>query len=187
MTDASTDTSRAGSDGLWHWLVGGLLGGAAILGLLVAAYAVGYHRGKHSRPSAAPAPVATTTRPGTTTKTPTSQAQPTGLGPVTATPTLVSRGKQLFASNSCSGCHSLTGAKGAGPPLNGLAGTQVALDNGQTVTADDVYLERSITDPDAEIAKGFQRGIMSGAIASFDLANKPDDVRGLVAYIKSQK
>jgi cytochrome c oxidase subunit 2 len=103
------------------------------------------------------------------------------------TPALVARGKQLFASDSCSGCHSLSGGTGAGPALNGLAGTKVSLDNGQTVTADDAYIERSITDPDAQISKGFQRGIMSGAVAGLSLASKPDDVRALVAYIKSQK
>jgi len=179
---SDTDTSPAGSDGLWRWLIGGLLAGTAILGLLIAAYAVGYHRGKDKRPAAA---VATTTAGPTTTTA--ARTTPTGLGPVTPTPALVARGKQLFTSNSCSGCHSLTGAKGAGPALDGLAGNTATLDNGQTVTADDAYLERAITDPDAQIAKGFQRGIMSGAIASLGLANKADDVRALVAYIKAQK
>ncbi len=57
----------------------------------------------------------------------------------------------------------------------------------QTVTADDAYLERSIADPDAQIVKGFTAGLMAPAIASFDLAHKPDDIRALVAFIKSQK
>ena len=35
--------------------------------------------------------------------------------------------------------------------------------------------------------KGYRAGIMSAAIASKDLASKPDDVRALVAFIKSQK
>jgi cytochrome c2 len=188
MTDAHPDEAHGGSDGLWRWLVGGLLGGAAILGLLVAAYAVGYHRGKDHRASAAP-PAATSTPAATTTTTAsatTTAAAPTG-GPVVATPALVASGKALFTSDSCSGCHSLSGATGAGPALNGIAGSTVALDNGQTVTADDAYLERSIADPDAQIVKGFQKGIMSSAIASFGLSSKPDDVRALVAYIKSNK
>jgi hypothetical protein len=55
------------------------------------------------------------------------------------------------------------------------------------VTADDAYLEQSITDPDAQIVKEFQHGIMSSAIAALRLSDKPDNVRALVAYIKSQK
>ena len=42
-------------------------------------------------------------------------------------------------------------------------------------------------DPDAQVVKGFQKGIMSSAIASFGLSSKPADVRALVAYIKSNK
>ena len=55
------------------------------------------------------------------------------------------------------------------------------------VTADDAYLARSISDPDAQIVKGYRAGLMAAAIAGFDLAHKPDDIRALVAFIKSQK
>jgi mono/diheme cytochrome c family protein len=47
----------------------------------------------------------------------------------------------LFTADSCIGCHSLTGAAGAGPPLNGVAGA----------------------------------------------TTKPDDVRALVAFLKSER
>ena len=106
---------------------------------------------------------------------------------VTATSALVARGKTLYTSDGCSACHSLTGTAGAGPSLKGLAGGTITLANGQTVTADDAYLEQSIADPDAQIVKGYRAGFMSAAIASYDLNNKPDDVRALVAFIKSLK
>ncbi len=166
------------SDGLLRWLLGGLVAGGVVLGLLVAAYAVGYHRGLHHRPAAA-APAATTAT------TPAATTAPAALGPVTATPALVARGKSLYGADGCSACHSTTGAPGAGPSLKGVAGSPVALADGRTVTADDAYLERSITAPDAEIVKGYRAGEMSAAIAALDLARKPDDVRALVAYIKS--
>jgi cytochrome c2 len=185
MSDA--DLPHGAQDGLGRWLLGGLLAGAVILGLLIAAYAIGFHRGKNTRSSLTPTATQVTTTTAATTTASTPTTPPGGLGPVASTPALVARGKQLFTSDTCSGCHSLSGARGAGPALNGLAGTTVMLDNGQTVTADDAYLERSITDPDAQIAKGFQRGIMSGAVAGLHFADKPDDVRALVAYIKSQK
>lgn len=171
---------------LWRWLLGGLVGGGAILGLLIGAYAIGYHRGQsHATGPARAAPTATIA-PATTTTTaaPTTTA---AAAPVPVTPALAARGKTLFTADGCSGCHSLTGSAGAGPTLKGAAGRTVTLDNGRTVSADDAYLERSITDPDAEIVKGYHSGIMGPAVASHDLAHKPADVRALVAFIKSQK
>jgi cytochrome c oxidase subunit II len=106
---------------------------------------------------------------------------------VAVTPALFAKGKQLYGADGCSACHSLTGAAGAGPSFKGLAGSTVTLATGQTVTADDAYIERSITSPDAQIVKGYHSGIMAPAISGFGLASKPADIRALVAFIKSQK
>jgi mono/diheme cytochrome c family protein len=178
------DDDSTSTDGLWRWLVGGLVGGGAILGLLIAAYAVGYHRGEDSAPrvSAAPPATATTAAPAKRAAAP-----KTLTGPVAATPALIAQGKALYTSDSCAGCHSLSGTAGAGPTVKGLAGGTTTLANGQTVTADDAYLARSIADPDAQIVKGYSTGMMAQAIASFGLAQKPNDIRALVAFIDSQK
>lgn len=101
-------------------------------------------------------------------------------------PALVARGKLLYSEDACSGCHSLDGTKGAGPTWKGLAGSTVTLANGQTVVADAAYLTRSIVDPNAQIVKGFQKGIMPPAILGFDLGAKPADVRALVAFIQTR-
>jgi mono/diheme cytochrome c family protein len=167
-------------DGLWRWLLGGLAGGAAVLGLLIAAYAIGYHRGQH-RTTASAVATTTTTRATTTTATPQTP------GPVQVTPALVARGKALYTSDGCSACHSLSGAAGAGPSFKGLAGGTSTLATGESVTADDAYLQRSIADPDAQIVKGYRQGIMAPATAGLGLGAKPDDIRALVAFIKSQK
>ena len=175
------DVPSQTSDGLWRWLLGGLAGGVAILGLLVAAYGIGYHRGQdHVRSIGGPAApaVTTSTAPTTTAFTP---------GPVPVTAALVARGRGLYTADGCSACHSLSGGSGVGPGLKGVAGSTVTLTNGQTVTADDAYLERSITDADAEIVKGYRAGIMPAAVAGYDLPGKPDDVRALVAFLKSQR
>jgi mono/diheme cytochrome c family protein len=183
MSQPADDTNST-TDGLWRWLLGGLAAGGVILGLLVAAYAVGYHRGHDHSVRPATNAAAPTTPTTTTTASPPVSA---GLGPVTVTPALVARGKTLYTADSCSGCHSLSGAAGAGPSFKGLAGSTTTLDNRQTVTADDAYLERSISDPDAQIVKGYSAGLMAPAIAGFDLAHNADDLRALVAFIKSQK
>ena len=158
----------APTDGLLRWLVGGLVVGAIVLGLLVGAYEIGRHRGSEK---AGTAP--RTTVPATTTTT-------TG-GTATV------RGKQLFTADGCMSCHSLDGAAGVGPTVKGLAGSRVQLADGSTVTADDAYLAKAITDPDAEIVKGYQKGIMAGAVSGFGLANKTQDVAALVAFIKAQR
>ncbi len=189
MEHTDTNTTRESSDGLWRWLVGGLLSGGLILGLLIAAYAIGYHRGQHHHRASTAAPITAPSTTGTAPTTTTSSAnpKPAGLGPVTPTPELVARGKTLYTGDGCSACHSLTGTAGAGPTFKGLAGGASTLATGKTVTADDAYLEQSITEPDAQIVKGYHPGIMSAAIAGHGLSGKPDDVRALVAFIKSQK
>jgi mono/diheme cytochrome c family protein len=185
MTDEPGAVLHGNPDGLWRWLLGGLAGGAAVLGLLIAAYAIGYHRGQdHSTGTAA---AATTTTAATSTAPATTPSKPTTLRPVQVTPALVARGKALYTSDGCAACHSLTGTAGAGPSFKGLAGGTSTLTTGETVTADDAYLERSIADPDAQIVKGYHPGIMAPAIAGFGLDAKPDDIRALVAFIESQK
>ena len=95
------------------------------------------------------------------------------------------QGAMLFESLGCSGCHSLSGAKLTGPPLNGVAGTKVKLSTGQTVTADDAYLLRSILDPDADIVQGFPKGIMSATIKPHSVPEA--QAKALVAFIKSKQ
>jgi mono/diheme cytochrome c family protein len=175
-------TTQTSSDGLWRWLLGGLAGGGIILGLLIAAYAVGYHSGQHHPLAAA----ATTSAPIPTTTT-TATTSSSATGPLAVTPALVTRGKSLYQSDGCSACHSLTGSAGVGPSFKGLNGSTVTLSNGQTVSADDAYLEQSIANPDAQIVKGYRAGVMSAAVASYGLTGKPDEIRALVAFIKSLK
>ena len=181
MSDRDPVTSH-GPDGLWRWLLGGLAGGAAVLGLLIAAYAIGYHRGQDAGTSSKGAS-ASTSAPTTTT----SASKPGAFGPVRVTAALVARGRSLYAKDGCSACHSLSGAPGAGPTFKGLAGGTSALTTGETVSVDDAYLERSIADPDTQIVKGYRQGIMAPAVESFDLGAKRGDIRAVVAFIKAQK
>lgn len=190
MADQTTS-----GDALWKWIAGGLAAGAAILGLMVGAYAIGYDRGQ-DHPNAASAaettPAETTpsetggteTAPPATTGTQPSETQPTDTG--TSGAALVAQGEELWASTGCSGCHSLDGSTGVGPTMQGLAGSTVTLDDGSTVTADDAYLAQSITDPDAKVSEGFKAGIMSGAVASQKFETRQQDVDALVAFIKAQ-
>jgi len=83
------------------------------------------------------------------------------------------------------GCHSLNGSPGTGPTFKGLYGSKVQLSTGQTVTADDAYLLESILDPDKQIVKGFQKGIMSATIPPGSVPEAK--AKSLVAFIKSKR
>lgn len=184
MSENVGDTQPSG-DELWRWLVGGLGGGGIVLALLVGAYATGYHRGQHHPRSAAVA-TSTVPAPSTTTETGTETA-PSSPGPIVATPALIARGRSLYTADGCSSCHSLTGKAGVGPSLNAVAGRKVTSTSGETITSDEAYLVESIVSPDKQIVKGYGAGIMSAAIESHNFASNPDDVRALVAFIRSQK
>ena len=56
---------------------------------------------------------------------------------------------------------------------------------GQTVKADDQYLLESILDPDKQIVKGYQPGVMSAVIQKDQVPQ--DQAQALVDYIKTLK
>ena len=58
-------------------------------------------------------------------------------------------------SLGCTSCHSSDGARSEGPTWEGLWGSEVPLDDGTTVLADEAYVRRSIEDPAAQVRTGF--------------------------------
>jgi mono/diheme cytochrome c family protein len=80
-------------------------------------------------------------------------------------------GESIFQGR-CQSCHSLEGAKGTGPPLNGLK-------------KPDAYILESILDPDAKIAAGYRPGIMSAAVPKGSVSEA--DAKKLVAFIKAAR
>ena len=96
-------------------------------------------------------------------------------------------GEDLYREYACASCHSLDGSDGTGPTFKGLAGSTVKLKDGKTVTADAAYLEKAITDPDADVTKGYNAGLMKASTDGFDLGSKPDEVAKLVEFIESVK
>ena len=68
-------------------------------------------------------------------------------------------GKKLAGEKGCLACHSLDGSPGVGPSFKGIIGRKEVVVSGgaeRTLTVDDAYLRRSITDPAADVVKGFQ-------------------------------
>jgi cytochrome c oxidase subunit II len=82
-------------------------------------------------------------------------------------------GKQVFASSGCGGCHKLSDAGtqgGIGPDLDAvLKGKDAA------------FIQQSIVDPNAEIAKGYQPGIMP---PNFGQTLQQSQIDALVKYLQ---
>jgi cytochrome c oxidase subunit 2 len=83
-----------------------------------------------------------------------------------------SDGKTVFTSAGCGGCHALADAGtrgGVGPNLD------------ETLRGkDEAYVERGIVDPEAELAAGFQTGIMPNTYRD---TLKAEEVDALVQYL----
>lgn len=120
-------------------------------------------------------PTATTGAPAATATTSTQETPGTGGddGDVEA-------GRQLAAAQ-CFACHTIDGQAGVGPTWQGLYGSEVELESGETVVADDAYIEESILDPNAKIHAGFPASVMP----TFSGVLTDEQVQQLVAFISS--
>ncbi len=88
-------------------------------------------------------------------------------------------GEQISLQNACNTCHSSDGSKLTGPTWLNLYGSEVKLQDGSTVTADEEYLVESIVNPQAKIVEGYQ-----GVMPAYDYLSE-NELQSLVEYIKS--
>ena len=65
------------------------------------------------------------------------------------------KGRSIAESNGCFACHTLDGSTAVGPTWKGFWGTTVEMEDGNLRTIDEMYVRKSITNPDVEIRKGF--------------------------------
>jgi cytochrome c oxidase subunit II len=95
-------------------------------------------------------------------------------------------GLTLMKQNACISCHSRDGSKIIGPSFKGIYGHEVeVITDGKerTVTVDDEYIKRSIYEPNADVVKGFNQGLM----ISYKQTLKEEDVAKIIDYIKELK
>jgi cytochrome c oxidase subunit 2 len=88
-------------------------------------------------------------------------------------------GQLLVSANGCAACHSMDGSTVIGPTWFGLAGSQVELADGTTVTADDDFLYESIKAPQAKIVAGFEGQQMP------EYGFSDEQIANIIAYIKT--
>ncbi|GAB4505503.1 MAG: hypothetical protein Fur0043_24990 [Anaerolineales bacterium] len=90
-----------------------------------------------------------------------------------------SNGENLYFERGCASCHARDESYSIGPSWKGLYGSEVRLNDGSTVTADEAYLLESILNPTAKIVEGYA----PGAMPSLNLTEA--EAEQLVAYIKA--
>lgn len=86
-------------------------------------------------------------------------------------------GSELFVEIGCQACHTETDTDLA-PTLHGIWGTEVELEDGSTVTVDEAYVRRSITDPGSDVVAGFD-----ARMPIFGLSES--EVDRLIEYVRS--
>lgn len=89
-------------------------------------------------------------------------------------------GQQMFESLGCASCHGANAEGGRGPALLGVYGSNVVLNNGQSLKADEAYVRESILNPQAKIVTGF-----GPIMPSFQGQLSEEQLLQLVAYVKS--
>lgn len=90
--------------------------------------------------------------------------------------TLAARGRDHFVRFNCISCHRTQIA----PPLEGLFGREVLLDNGRRVVADENYLRESIFYPKKNVVKGF-----SSSMPSYRNEMSEEELMEIISYLKS--
>jgi cytochrome c oxidase subunit 2 len=93
-------------------------------------------------------------------------------------------GRKLAQEKGCLGCHSLDGSPGVGPSFKGIMGrseTVVTKGVERTITVDEAYLRQSISEPAADVVKGFQ------PIMPYFGDLKKEELEALVEFLEAQK
>ncbi len=91
-------------------------------------------------------------------------------------------GEQLFTLKGCANCHSVEGAAGTGPPLNGIFGKTHTMADGEEVHVDDDYIRESILDPRKRIRAGYQPNM-----STFRGLISDEEITWMIDYIKQTK
>lgn len=109
----------------------------------------------------------------------------TTLQPIVAGSAQKHEGLQIMQNNGCIACHSLDGSKLVGPSYKGLYGKEVTViskGKSKNITVDEEYIKRSIYDPNADIVKGYNKGLM----LSYKEEIGEEELEKIIDYFKSQ-
>lgn len=95
-------------------------------------------------------------------------------------------GLSLLKQNACLTCHSQDGSKIIGPSFKGIFGkteTVVTDDAEREIVIDEAYISRSIRQPNADVVKGYMKGLM----VSYEAVLSEEQIGHITNYIKTLK
>lgn len=96
------------------------------------------------------------------------------------------KGLEVIKKNGCLACHSLDGSKIVGPSYKGLFGKMETVEtNGaeRQINVNDEYIKRSIYDPNADVVKGYNKGMM----ISYKETIKEEEIKEIIEFFKTLK
>jgi cytochrome c oxidase subunit 2 len=92
-------------------------------------------------------------------------------------------GLDILRKNGCNVCHSSDGSRLVGPSYLGTFGTTRAVVSGGTereVMADSSYIHTSIMNPNADVVKGYNKGLM----LSYEGLITDEEIGHIISYLK---
>lgn len=95
-------------------------------------------------------------------------------------------GRTISRTNGCSACHG-SGPAGVGPDFAGLFGSQVTLDDGTVVVADEAYLREAIRVPGATRVAGYALSMPDNDLSDAQIASVIAYIRELSAAPEGQQ
>lgn len=87
-------------------------------------------------------------------------------------------GEELAVEIGCFACHE-DAATDVAPTLQGVWNSEILLEDGRTVIADEAYVMRAITDPGAEIVAGYDARMPTFGLSEGEVDRLVDYVRSL--------
>lgn len=97
---------------------------------------------------------------------------------------LADQGMEVLRRNGCNACHSSDGSKLVGPSYLGGWGKVRTVMTGREereVTVDSAYVRKSIFDPNADVVKGYNQGLM----LSYEGMVSEEEVGLIIEYLKA--
>jgi cytochrome c oxidase subunit 2 len=92
------------------------------------------------------------------------------------------KGKKIYETKMCMGCHSLDGSKVVGPSFKGIYGRESKMADGSKVKADDAYLKQSILEPTAKVVEGYPP-----AMPSYKDQLSDEDIKNVIEFLSTVK
>jgi cytochrome c oxidase subunit 2 len=92
----------------------------------------------------------------------------------------------VLKKNACITCHSLDGNKIIGPTFKGIWGKKeivITENQEREITIDEAYIRHSIIEPNADVVKGYNKGLM---ISYKDLVSE-QEMNDIIEFIKTLK